>query len=89
MTPRRRQGSGRRAFDQIGRQLAESLSNLSKLTAAQASIGWAVQDRPNAATDALERLDDEQLQAVADAAGFVKMVALQLQAQDDEEGGSP
>lgn len=88
MTPRRRQGSGRRAFDQIGRQLAESLSNLSKLTAAQASIGWAVQDQPTAAAEALERLDDEQLQVVADAAGFVRMTALGLITQDDDPGGT-
>lgn len=89
MTPRRRRGTGRAAFDNIARGLTESLSTLTKHTAAQAAIGWAVQDRPSAVAEALERLDDEQLQAVANAAGFVKMVALGLVAQDDEEGGSP
>ena len=89
MTPRRRQGSGRKAFDHIARQLGESLGNLSKITAAQGAIGWAVQDQPALAAEALERLDDEQLHAVAAAAGAVHKLALELLAQDDDPGGSP
>lgn len=89
MTPRRRQGTGRAAFEQIARGLAESLGNLSKITAAQGAIGWAVQDKPDLAAEALERLDDEQLHAVADAAGTVQRLALELLAQDDDPGGSP
>jgi len=89
MTPRRRQGSGRKAFDHIAAQLAESLGNLSKITAAQSAIGWVVQEQPNLAAEALERLDDDQLHAVADAADAVHRLALELLAQDDEEGSSP
>lgn len=75
MTPKRRQGSGRAAFDHISKQLTESLSTLSKITASQAAIAAAVAQDEDNLTRTLDRLDDPLLAAIADAAAMVLHVA--------------
>lgn len=71
MTPKRRQGTGRAAFDHISQQLTESLSQLSRVTASQAAIADAARGDFEKAVAILERLDDDLLNAVTVAAGAV------------------
>jgi hypothetical protein len=64
VTPKRRQGTGRAAFDHISAQLSESLSTLSKVTASQTAIAEAARGDIDRTIAVLGRLDDKLLAAV-------------------------
>lgn len=90
MTPRRRQGSGRAAIDHIARQLTESLSELSRVTAAQAAIADAARNDRERLIELLDRLDDDLLVAVTRAAELLVQEGRQLAGiRRAPEGGSP
>lgn len=69
MTPRRRQGSGRRAVDHIAAQLTDALSEMSRVQAGQAAI--AVANDPARLDALLDRLDTGLLAAIAASAQLV------------------
>lgn len=89
MTPRRRQGSGRAAFDHISAQLTESLSTLSRITVSQAAIAEAARGDLGRLYTLLDRLDDASLAAVRDCADLVAGLAKDEQIRRGPEGKSP
>ncbi|EOD66883.1 hypothetical protein [Amycolatopsis vancoresmycina] len=75
MTPKRRTGTGRAAVDHIAAGLTDALSTLSKVTTAQAAIAEVARGDVAKATALLDRLDDQLLDAIADAAATLQHLA--------------
>lgn len=88
MTPKRKQGTGRAAFDHISQQLTDSLSELSRVNASQAAV--AIANDADRLDTLLARLDLGLLVAVTASAGLVhKAGQQQIAARRATEGTSP